>query len=423
MPDAAATLEFAEEVVRRLRDLGFQALWAGGCVRDILLGLEPSDYDVATNATPEQAMNSLPYRSLAIGVSFGVVRVRHPRRQGIEVEIATFRSDLAYIDGRRPTGVVYSSPELDAARRDFTINGMFMDPVGRRVIDYVGGRSDLDARLLRAIGDPTARFDEDKLRLLRAVRFAARFDLRIEPETLSAVKAMAGDVVVVSPERIAQELRRMLVHRNRAKAMSMAMDYGLLAAVLPPVSELRGSVWDETVHVLDLLPEKPSFTLAFAALLHGVGGPSGGPDGGRTSDELGRRLKLSNVERERVSWLTAHHRDLVDAPNLGDAKLKRMLAEPGIDELLALHRAVALASTGDARHVDYCEDYRRREPSGPINPPPLLTGHDLVRHGLKPGVRFATLLEQVRDAQLDGRIKSRDEALAWIDRNGAGELT
>ena len=415
-PDATAlaNLEFAEDVVRRLREAGYQGLWAGGCVRDILLGLEPADYDVATDATPEQVMKGLPYRSLPIGASFGVVRVRHPRRRGIEIEVATFRSDLAYIDGRRPTGVVFSSPELDAARRDFTINGMFMDPEGRRVIDYVGGRSDLDARLLRAIGDPSARFDEDKLRLLRAVRFAARFDLEIEPETLSALKRMAAQVVVVSPERIAQELRRMLVHRNRVSAMRMAMDFGLIAAVLPPVSKLDGDAWNETLRVLEALPEHPDFTLAFAALLHGIDG--------RTADELGRRLRLSNADRERAAWLVVHQGDLVDAPNLGDARLKRMLAKPGVDELLTLHRAIATASTGDDRHVDYCEDYRRRQPSGPINPPPLLTGDDLVRHGLKPGARFATLLDQVRDAQLDGRISTKDEALAWIDRSDGGEL-
>ena len=412
--DALATLEFAEEVVRRLREAGFQGLWAGGCVRDILLGLEPTDYDVATDATPEQVMKGLPYRSLAIGASFGVVRVRHPRRHGIEVEVATFRSDLAYVDGRRPTGVVFSSPELDAARRDFTINGMFMDPVGRRVIDYVGGRSDLDARLLRAIGDPSARFDEDKLRLLRAVRFASRFGLEIEPETRTALKAMAAEVVVVSPERIAQELRRMLVHPYRAAAMRMALDFGLLAAVLPPISGLKPDRWDETLRVLDLLPEQPDFTLALAALLHGLDG--------RTVDGLARGLRLSNLEREQTTWLVNHHCDLVDAPSLGDARLKRMLAKPGIDALLTLHRAIAQASTGDVRHVDFCEDYRRREPSGPINPPPLLTGDDLVRHGLKPGARFATLLDQVRDAQLDGRIDSKDEALAWIDRCGAGEV-
>jgi len=446
MTDAEACLEFAEEVVLRLRQAGFQALWAGGCVRDILLGLEPADYDVATDATPEQVMRSLPYRSLTIGVSFGVVRVRSPRKHGLEVEVATFRSDLAYVDGRRPTGVVFSSPELDAARRDFTINGMFMDPEGRRVIDYVGGRADLDARVLRAIGDPSARFQEDKLRLLRAVRFASRFDLRIEPATLTALQEMAAEVVVVSPERIAQELRRMLVHRNRALAMDMAMDFGLIAAVLPQLAQIKGlfqgkpmqpdgDLWDHTLRVLDLLPDKPSFTLALAALLHDVGKPfarstQDGRDrfddeekvGARIADELCRRLKLSNAERERVVWLVAHHRCLGQAPKLRESKLKRVLAEPGIDELLALHRADALASTGEAKHVDFCEEYLRTEPSGPINPPPLLTGHDLMQHGLTPGARFATILERVRDAQLDGRIASKRDALEWIDRERIAEV-
>jgi poly(A) polymerase len=445
MSEAEAHIAFAEEVVLRLRQAGFQALWAGGCVRDLLLGLEPADYDVATDATPEQVMLTLPYRSLTMGVSFGVVRVRHPRRHGIEVEVATFRSDLAYVDGRRPTGVVFSSPELDAARRDFTINGMFMDPVKREVIDYVGGRADLDARLLRAIGEPSARFEEDKLRLLRAVRFAARFNMRIEPATLSALKSMADQVMVVSPERIAQELRRMLVHGHRGLAMDMAMDYGLIAAVLPPLTASKGlfqgkpvqpegDLWQHTLLVLDLLPERPSFTLAFAALLHDVGKPftraihhgrssyhNHEQVGGRKADELSRRLKLSNAERERISWLVTYHQYLGEAKKLREAKLKRILAEPGIDELLALHRADALASTGDTHHIDYCEYYLRCQPSGPINPPPLLTGHDLVRHGLKPGARFATILEQVREAQLDGQIHSKREALEWIDREHAGE--
>jgi poly(A) polymerase len=249
----------------------------------------------------------------------------------------------------------------------------------------------------------------------------------------------------VSPERISQELRRMLVHRNRVIAMDMAMDVGLITAVLPPLAQqkglpidestrLDGDLWGHTLKVLELLPDPPSFALAFAALLHDVGKPStrsthlgreGTYDqekaGGRIADELCRWLKLSNAERERVVWLVNHHRSLVGAETLRASKLKRILAEPGIDELLALHRADALASTGDASHVDYCEDYLRNEPSGPINPPPLLTGHDLVKHGLKPGARFAVILERVRDEQLDGRIASKGEALEWIDREGLGE--
>ena len=439
MSDAQALRDFALEVVLRLRRAGFQALWAGGCVRDLLLGQEPVDYDVATDATPEQVMQSLPFRAITVGISFGVVRIRHPRMQGIEVEVATFRSDSAYVDGRRPAAVVFSSAELDAARRDFTINGMFMDPESSQVIDYVGGLDDLRNQVLRAIGDPAERFREDKLRLLRAVRFAARFNLEIEPNTLQSLRAMAGEVVVVSPERIAQELRRMLVHENRAQAMNMALEVGLVAAILPPLVDMRGlfqgkpvqpegDLWDHTMLVLRLLPVRPSFTLAFAALVHDVGKPftranhhgrtsfhSHDQVGSRIADRLCRNLRLSNAERERITWLVAYHQYLGEAKKLREAKLKRVLAQPGIDELLALHRADALASTGDTEHVDYCAYYLENQPAGPINPPPLLTGHDLVRHGLKPGAHFSVILETIREAQLEGKVQSKREALDWVD--------
>jgi poly(A) polymerase len=439
MSDVQALRDFALEIVLRLRRAGFQALWAGGCVRDLILGRAPTDYDVATSAAPEQVMLSLPFRAVTVGISFGVVRIRHPQVQGIEVEVATFRSDRAYVDGRRPSSVVYSSPELDAARRDFTINGMFMDPETSQVVDYVGGLDDLNHQVLRAIGDPAERFREDKLRLLRAVRFAARFNLKIETNTLDALKAMAGEVVVVSPERVAQELRRMLVHESRGWAMNTALDVGLVAAVLPPLVEMRGlfqgkpvqpegDLWDHTMLVLHLLPPRPSFTLAFAALIHDVGKPfTRSSHNGKTSfhnhDQEGSRiaarvckdLRLSNADCERITWLVANHQYLGEAKKLRESKLKRMLAHPGIDELLALHRADALASTGDTEHVDYCEFYLKTQPAGPVNPPPLLTGHDLVRHGLEPGVRFALLLEKVREAQLDGRLQSKHDALKWVD--------
>jgi len=440
MSEAQARRDFALEVVLRLRRAGFQALWAGGCVRDLLLGLVPVDYDVATDATPEQVMLSLPFRAITVGISFGVVRIRHPRMHGIEVEVATFRSDSTYVDGRRPAAVVFSSPELDAARRDFTINGMFMDPESSQVIDYVGGLDDLRNQVLRAIGDPAERFREDKLRLLRAIRFAARFNLEIEPNTLQSLRAMAGEVVVVSPERIAQELRRMLVHVNRAQAMNMALEVGLVAAILPPLVDMRGlfqgkpvqpegDLWDHTMLVLRLLPVRPSFTLAFAALVHDVGKPftranhhgrtsfhSHDQVGSRIADRLCRNLRLSNVERERITWLVAFHQYLGEAKKLREAKLKRVLAQPGIDELLALHRADALASTGDTEHVDYCAYYIENQPASRINPPPLLTGHDLVRHGLEPGAHFAVILETIREAQLEGRVQSKREVLDWVDR-------
>jgi poly(A) polymerase len=440
MSDPEARRRFAIEVVRRLQRAQHKALWAGGCVRDLILGQAPADYDVATDATPEEVMRILPYHAVTVGISFGVVRVLAPGHSGIEVEIATFRSDGAYIDGRRPESVVFSSPEMDASRRDFTINGMFWDPVAERLIDHVGGREDLERRVLRAIGEPAARFGEDKLRLLRAVRMAARFRLAIEPATESAVRAMAAEVVGVSAERIAQEFRRMLVHPTRVRAMELALDLGVLGPVVPPAVRMRGlfqgkpmqpegDLWDHTMLVLSLLRPDPSFPLTLAALLHDVGKPfCRGVKHGRVTfhdheqvgadiaEQVGRRLKLSNSERERVTWLVRYHQYLGEAKRLRESKLKRMLAEPGIEELLELHRADALATTGDTSQVDYCRDYLAHPPSGPINPPPLLTGHDLIRHGVEPGPQFKILLDRVRELQLEGRILSKREALEWIDR-------
>jgi poly(A) polymerase len=368
---------FAVDVVRRLRDAGFRALWAGGCVRDLLLGLDPADYDVATDATPEQVMG-LFRRTTPVGVSFGVVRVRGPHDAG-EVEVATFRSDGAYVDGRRPESVRFSSPEEDASRRDFTINGMFLDPVSGDLFDFVGGQADLRAKRLRAIGDPSARFGEDKLRLLRAVRFAARFQLEIEPTTWDALVARAEEIRVVAAERIAQEMRRLLVHPTRIRGMDLAIQSGLLESLLPELLPMRGlfcgepvqptgDLWEHTLHVLEKLPDEPTFPLALAALLHDVGKPrtkriedgvltfAGYERAGReTAEEISRRLKLSNSERERTTWLVEHHRDLVDATQLRESRLKRILASAGIKELLALHRADALATIGNASQVDYCD--------------------------------------------------------------------
>lgn len=439
--------EFARDIVRRLRGAGFQALWAGGCVRDLTLGLSPSDYDVATDARPEQVTDLFRKRTIPVGESFGVVRVRGPHGVGLEVEVATFRSDGVYVDGRRPETVAFSSPRQDAERRDFTINGMFLDPFTGELIDYVGGRADLRDKVLRAIGDPGARFREDKLRLLRAVRFAARFGLAIDPATRAAVVAMAGQVAVVAAERIGQEVRKMLAHPTRAEAMNLMLETRLMASVLPPVVAMRGlfqgkpvqpegDLWEHTLLVLKLLPRDSSFPLAFAALLHDVGKPpTKAVHNGRSSfhnheqvgrdisETLCRRLKLSNAERERVVWLVEYHQYLGEAKRLREAKLKRILARPGINDLLALHRADALASHGDASQIDYCENYLLAEPTGPINPPPLLTGHDLVRHGLTPGPHFAAILDQVREAQLDRAVNSKREALEWIDRKlGAGEF-
>lgn len=416
---------FAVQVVRGLREAGHQALWAGGCVRDLLIGLTPTDYDVATDAPPERVMQIFR-RTVPVGVSFGVVKVIGPRGTG-EVEVATFRSDGAYIDGRRPESVVFSSPEEDASRRDFTINGMFFDPTSGEVIDYVGGKHDLESGLLRAIGDPASRFAEDKLRLVRAVRFAARFGLRIEPATEKALVAMAAEVTVVAAERIAQELRRMLVHPSRSAAMRLLMDFGLAAEIVPELLSLVGvpahvvarpdhDLWEQTLAVLDGLPHDPSIGLALASLFHEIDRATAGYGAVEALDRVADRLKLANVEREAASWLLAHHETLNAPRSMPVSRLKRLLAEPGIGELLAMHRAVAEAAELPIDHVAFCEDYLRVEPDGPIRPAPWIDGNDLKRLGLRPGPVFKQWIDRAYDAQLEGTVTNPEEAVAWLSR-------
>jgi poly(A) polymerase len=429
--------QFATDVVRRLRQAGYQALWAGGCVRDELLGLTPHDYDVATSATPEQ-VRALFRRTVAVGMSFGVIEVLGGSKEmPLKVQVATFRSDVSYSDGRHPDAVVFSTPEEDARRRDFTINGMFFDPLENKLIDYVGGQEDLRARTLRAIGDPVERFTEDKLRMLRAVRMAARFDLEIEPGTAAAVRHMADQIVSVSAERIADELRKLLVHPRRSRGVNLLHDLGLAAAVLPELTEMKGlpqgppaaptgDLWDHVMKVLDLLGPQPSFPLAFAALLHDVGkrrtvGRT--PDrytfyyhehvGRRLASEISLRLKLSNEERERIEWLVEKHQYLCDVRTMRKSKLKTILHHPGIGELLALHRADALASGRGTDHVEFCEELLRGLP--PLPPPPI-TGDDLRLLGLEPGPLFKRLLDAVREAQLEETLSTRAEAVRLVYR-------
>jgi poly(A) polymerase len=438
--------DFALVVVKRLQEAGHEALWAGGCVRDEVLGLVPQDYDVATSAPPEQVRRLFP-RTIAVGMSFGVVEVLGPRTATgvLKVQVATFRSDGAYSDGRHPDAVVFSSAREDALRRDFTINGMFLDPVKGELIDYVGGRQDLDNRVLRAIGDPAQRFAEDKLRLLRAVRMATRFDLTLDPATEAATRAMAGQIPVVSEERIAEELRKLLVLPHRARGVNLLHDVGLAAVILPEIVAMKGlpqgppgaptgDLWDHVMRVLELVSREASFPLVFAALLHDVGKPrtvGRTPDrytfyyhehvGCRMASDICVRLKLSNAERERVEWLVEKHQYLCDVRQMRTSKVKMILVHPGIHELLALHRADALASGKSTDHVDYCEFLLREWPPEVLNPPPLLTGHDLTRHGLEPGPLFKRLLDAVREAQLDGTITTPKQALDMVDQMMAEE--
>jgi poly(A) polymerase len=438
--------EFAIDVVKRLRVAGYQALWAGGCVRDELLKLVPKDYDVATDARPEE-VRRLFRRTVAVGASFGVVEVLGPRTSAgvLLVQVATFRSDGEYSDGRHPDAVRYATAREDALRRDFTINGMFFDPLANELIDYVGGQADLERRVLRAIGDPATRFAEDKLRLLRAVRIATQFDLTLDPATESAIKAMSGQINVVSVERIAEELRRLLATRQRARGVNALAETSLAAAIIPEILEMKGlpqgpphaptnDLWDHVLRVLDLLGPEPSFPLALAALLHDVGkrrtlGRT--PDrytfyyhedvSRRMAEDICQRLKLPNVERERVEWLVKKHQYLCDARHMRTSTLKTILAHPAIRELLALHRADALACGRSTDHVDYCEQLLHDWSDTDLHPPALLTGHDLTKHGLTPGPLFKRLLDAVREAQLDGTIKTAKQALELVDRLVAEE--
>jgi len=398
--------QFAEDVVRRLRAAGFEALFAGGCVRDELLGLAPADYDVATSARPEQ-VTPLFRRTVEVGASFGVVEAIGPRRPDgsyPKVQIATFRSDGAYTDGRRPDAVTFSTAEEDARRRDFTINGMFLDPLDGRVIDYVGGQADLNAKILRAIGDPHDRFREDKLRLMRAVRMAARFGFPIEDTTAAAIREMAAQLPVVSAERIAEELRKMLVHPNRVWALRQLDELGLLRHIIREVGPGQDAgVWDHTLKMLAALEGPVSFPLALAVVLHWVGR--------RPAGAVCRRLKLSNVETARVEWLVGMGRSLGVARTLKPSRLYPVLVHPGIGELLAVHRADALASGWSMADVEFCEGLLRDTPIEVLNPPPLLTGDDLIALGWEQGPVFKKVLDAVREAQLDGTIATKEEAI------------
>lgn len=413
--DPQCARQFAVEVVRRLREAGFAALWAGGCVRDHLMGLEPKDYDVATDATPEQIRAVFGRRkTLAIGVAFGVITVLGPPGAG-QIEVATFRSDQGYSDGRHPDQVTFCSAEEDAQRRDFTINGMFFDPLDDRIVDYVGGQEDLQRRLVRAIGDPAARFAEDKLRMLRAVRFTATFQFAIDPGTLAAIQRHAAEIVVVSAERIAAELQRMLVHKHRAHAVELLAESGLLQVLFPELQDLAQAAagegdatdWRVTIEVLRRL-ETSSFPAAFAALIRTAIRRS--PQGLQDVEPLCRRLKLSVADRRGTEFLLEHEAAVRAARSLPWPRLQRTLIQDGAADLLSYGRAVAQVLDGHTADIDFAAA-RLALPPTQLNPPPLITGDDLRRTGIPPGPAYKRILDAVRDAQLEGRLQSSREAL------------
>jgi tRNA nucleotidyltransferase/poly(A) polymerase len=396
---------FAVEVVRELRDHGFEAYWAGGCVRDELLGRTPYDYDVATSAKPAEIQHVFKHRrTLSIGAAFGVMTVIGPRPAG-QIEIATFREDATYSDGRHPDSVSFSTAEEDAKRRDFTINGMFFDPLENRVIDFVGGQADLQRRVLRAIGNPRERFTEDKLRMLRAIRLTAIFDFQLEDETQAAIREMATQVTVVSAERIAGELQIVLVHPARERAVELLRSIGLLEPILPEAAAIAD--WPQRLSLLRAL-EEPSFPLSLATLLENL-------PNDQLAETVGRRWKLARKEIDLLAWLLENKNALADARTQRWSQLQPILIDEGAGELVKLHAAKASLGLAHVADVEFCRAQLER-PREDLDPPALIDGKDLIALGIARGPIFAKLLRQIRAAQLDGEIHDRDGALSLAKR-------
>jgi tRNA nucleotidyltransferase/poly(A) polymerase len=397
-------------VVRRLREAGHHALWAGGCVRDQLLGSPPKDYDVATDAVPDRIREIFgPRKTLAIGAAFGVITVIGPKGAG-QIDVATFRRDAAYSDGRHPDAVSFSDAEHDAQRRDFTINGLFFDPLAEQTIDFVGGQADLQSRVVRAIGDPRQRIAEDKLRMLRAVRFAARFSFEIDPGTLEAIQEQSRELVIVSAERIATEMRLILTHPSRARGVELLAETDLLEVVLPSSRVLLddGTAWQQSLGVLAAL-QSPTFSMALAALLRGIEPLDSTLRG--LPQRVFERWKLSTDELEGVEKLLREESLILNASGEPWPKLQRILVAPRIDELLNYCKAVARGAGVPLaeQEIAYCRA-KLALPAGELNPPPLITGENLKGLGMAPGPAYREILEAVRDAQLEKRITTLEEA-------------
>ena len=403
--------QFAIEVVNQLRAAGYIALWAGGCVRDLLMGNEPHDYDIATSATPQQVRDLFGHRrSLMVGAAFGVVIVRGSSKLQQQVEVATFRTDSSYTDGRRPDRVTFSTPEKDAQRRDFSINGMFFDPVTQEVIDYVGGREDLHAGIIRAIGDPHARLAEDKLRMLRAVRFAARFGFAIESETESAIIAHSAETALVSGERIAIELRKTLETSQAAWAVNKLQSTGLLQVIAPEIAESWAESGTQICRLLDVC-DKGGWLARLAAMYLPVA--SNGREPKLLVSALKKRLKLANDDADALQFALEVQPTFAAAPSLPWSQVQPLLVKEFAAVALALLNARRSIEPELANAFHWLED-RLHWPSEILDPPPLIDGSVLQGAGLSPGPEFRLILEEVRAMQLDGLLPDRNAALAWL---------
>jgi len=427
----------ARAIISRLRGRGHIAYYAGGCVRDLLRGLPPKDIDIATDARPETVQQLFP-RTYAVGAHFGVIVALE---NGFQFEVATFRSDGAYLDGRRPVQVHFATAEEDAARRDFTINGMFFDPEAGELIDFVGGRADLEARLVRAIGEPADRFAEDRLRMLRAVRFATVLDYQIEAKTWDALQRSTSTITEISAERIREELVRIFMSPHRVRGWDLLDESGLMFAILPEVEAMKGceqppqfhpegDVFKHTRLMLKLLPENVSLPLVLSVLFHDIGKPStasvdekarirfNGHDrvGAEMTEAVMQRLRFSRAEIDATVEAVRQHMVFKDVPKMRVAKLKRFMARPTFEDELELHRVDCASSHRMMDNYEFLLRKREEFANEPIIPPPLLRGDDLVALGLKPGPRFGEILEEVETAQLEGTLRTRADALEWVKR-------
>jgi len=449
MPRGSAKFDAALGVMERLRAAGYEAYLAGGCVRDLLLGREPSDYDVATSATPDIVLDLFP-RTFAVGAHFGVVLVAQGEAETyFTTEVATFRSDGAYSDGRHPDAVRYTTTaEEDVERRDFTINGLLLDPLQgannphvdprTAVLDYVDGVADLDARLVRAIGRPEERFEEDHLRMLRGVRFAARFGFDLEEKTKHAMRALAHKTSAVSRERVRDELTKMLTEGHARRAFELLDETALLPEVLPEIARMKGveqppqyhpegDVWVHTLGLLAQLEPGCPATLAWGALLHDVGKPPTfrrAPDrirfdghvevGVAIGAEILRRFRLSNEDTRQILALIENHMRFMDTSRMKTSTLKRFFRLDRFDEHLSLHRMDCLAGSGYLDNWEFVRQHLQTMPEEAVRPKPLITGRELIAAGYKPGAAFKQMLHAVEDAQLEGTITTEEEALSFV---------
>jgi poly(A) polymerase len=427
----------AREIVSRLRERGHVAYFAGGCVRDMVRGLVPKDYDVATDAPPE-TVQKIFARTYAVGAKFGVIVVLE---DGFQFEVATFRSDDVYVDGRRPSAVHFSTPEEDAKRRDFTINGMFFDPLADKVIDFVGGGADLEAKLVRAIGEPAERFAEDRLRMLRAVRFATVLDYKIDNGTWEALIAHATAIDEISAERIRDELVKIFLSPNRVRGWDLLDESGLLKAILPEIEPMKGCAQPEQFHpegdvfrhtrlMLQFLPGEVSPALVFSVILHDVAKPvtshvdptgrirfnEHDKIGAEMTEQILERLRFSRAEIDDAVEMVRQHMVFKDVPKMRVAKLKRFMARPTFEEELELHRVDCESSHGMLDNYEFLRQKREEFANEPIIPPPLVRGEDLIALGMKPGPRFGEILEAVETRQLEGALKDREEAIEFVKR-------